>query len=135
MTKSRFDSRLIAALACGEDRERASEIAGCSERTLYRRLNDPDFLSKVRQVRQATVTITAGRLQREALQSVMVLAELRDEDESSTVKLRAARALLSLAVSWETIDVADLVAELENRIAAIEKGIAEKDESRIPGVR
>jgi hypothetical protein len=46
------DKALLTALACGATVEQAARKAGLGERTVYRRLDDPEFLQRLRQGRQ-----------------------------------------------------------------------------------
>ncbi len=52
--------RLLLALACGATAEAAARRAGIGETAVYRRLNEPDFMQRLRAV-QADILSQASR--------------------------------------------------------------------------
>src|SRR5215213_2822305 len=56
------DQALVAALAAGATKQEAARLAGVGERTIYRRLEDPDFRRRVDQARGELVGRVVGRL-------------------------------------------------------------------------
>jgi hypothetical protein len=56
------DRELLLARACGASVENAARMAGMSERTAYRRLEDPAFLEQLKLLQAEMVQRTAGML-------------------------------------------------------------------------
>jgi hypothetical protein len=112
------DEQLLMALACGATIENAARSAGVSQTTVYRRMNDPDFAARLRQMRSDMVQRTAGALTAAATEAVRTLLELQKQPTPAAVRLGAARAVLEIGVKLRE------VAELEDRIAALEEQVA-----------
>jgi hypothetical protein len=90
-----FPPVLIAALAGGLTVAAAAKKAKLSERTVYRRLQDPAFRTAVSQACGAMLSQAIGLLAASAVEAVSTLKEaLADEDAS--VRIRAARSVLEL---------------------------------------
>jgi hypothetical protein len=121
------DQALLLALACGATVENAARKAGISERTAYRRLDNAAFVQQLQQVRADMVQRTAGMLTGAGLGAVKTLVELQqDGGVSATVRRRAARDLLELAIKYRETD-------LEERVASLEEGLVNPDASRSDG--
>jgi hypothetical protein len=113
------DRILLQALACGATVENAVRKAGMSERTAYRRLNDPVFLDQLEQLRAEMVQRTAGMLTGAGMGAVKVLVELQnDAAQPASVRRRAARDVLEMGLKFREIT------QLEPRLAAIEAQLA-----------
>lgn len=112
---------LVLALACGATVEAAARQCQVSDRTVYRRLEDPAFKARVREVRGEMVRRSAGLLTAAAGQAVQTLLALQKESVPAAVRLGAARAIIELGLKVRE------TAELEARIAALEQqaGLAE----------
>jgi hypothetical protein len=109
------DRLLLQALACGATVENAARKAGISERTVYRRLEQPSFCQQLTQLRTEIVQRTAALLTGAAVGSVKVLVDLQaDAATPAGVRRRSARDVLELGLKFREI------AELEERVAAIE---------------
>jgi hypothetical protein len=109
------DRTLLQALACGATVENAAGKAGMSERTAYRRLDDPVFLGQLEQLRVEMVLRTAGMLTGAGMGAVKVLVELQnDAAQPAGVRRRSARDVLEMGLKFREI------AQLEQRLAAIE---------------
>jgi hypothetical protein len=90
-----------------------------SERTAYRRLDDPAFLAQLEQLRAEMVQRTAGMLTGAGLGSVKVLVDLQgDVSVPAGVRRRSARDVLELGLKFRE------AAELEQRLAAVEARLA-----------
>jgi hypothetical protein len=87
------DDPLILALAVGATAAYAARKAGCSERTVRRKLARPEFRAKVDAARHALVTDTVGRLSGVSIKAVNALEDLL-ADRSAAIRLGAAKALL-----------------------------------------
>ncbi len=113
------DRTLLQALACGATVENAARKAGMSERTAYRRLDDPVFLNQLEQLRADMVLRTAGMLTGAGMGAVKVLVELQnDAAQPAAVRRRSARDVLEMGLKFREI------AQLEQRLAAIEAQMA-----------
>jgi hypothetical protein len=89
------DQALVAALAAGTTKQEAARLIGVGERTIYRRLEDPEFRRCVDQARGELVSRTVGRLTDASTAAVTTLRALL-EAESESVRLGACRAILEL---------------------------------------
>lgn len=88
------DEIIADALATGKTHEEAGALAGCSARTVARRLHDPFFVRQVDRRRADLVGRVTGRLSELGHQALDVLAELM-LDETPGVRQRAATTILS----------------------------------------
>jgi hypothetical protein len=112
--RKKADDALLLALACGATVESAARQCRLSERTVYRRLADPDFRQRLQEVRADMVQRTAGMLTAAAGESVRTLLELQKPPVAAAVRLGAARAVLELGLKLRE------VTELQERIATLE---------------
>jgi hypothetical protein len=108
------DEALQAALVGGAKVQDAAEMAGVSEATAYRRLQDPEFSESLRQAKADLVDRTASMLTSAAVQAVQTLMDLQKADVSAAVRLGAARSVIELGSRLR-----DSV-EFEARLAALE---------------
>jgi hypothetical protein len=109
------DQLLAASLARGSSQAQAAREAGLADRTVRRRLADPDFVQLVVDARDEHVMRTTDRLASLTDKAVDTLDELvTAEDVPANVRLRAALGILNAhRVARET-------SELENRLQAME---------------
>jgi hypothetical protein len=115
------DGVLVAALAAGATQAQAAEMAGMSERTVRRRLEQPNFAARVVEQRSGLVTQTAARLAGLASSAVDALLDLLAADVAPTVRLRAALGVLEAARVWRECS------ELEARIAVMEAEVLRQE--------
>src|SRR5262249_36838393 len=108
------EDRLLLLLACGATQEAAARSLGISERTVRRRLRDPDFCRRLQELRTEMMERLAGLLTAASSEAVKTLLALLKEGTVAAVRLGAARAVLELNLKVRE------VAELEQRIAALE---------------
>src|SRR5260370_3210674 len=95
------DRALLQALACGATVENARRKGGMSERTAYRRLDDPVFLEQLGQLRADMVQRTAAMLTSAGMGSVKTLVDLQnDVAVTPTVRRRSARDILELSLKY-----------------------------------
>ena len=114
------DQALLLALACGATVEHAAHKAGLSERTAYRRLEDPTFVRQLELLRAEMVQRTAGMLTGASMGSVKVLVDLQgDVSVPAAVRRRSARDVLEMGLKFRE------AAELERRLAAVEARLAD----------
>ena len=109
------DNTVILALACGATVESAARQSGVSETTIYRRLNEPSFQLRLREVQADILNRTAAALTAAATESVRTLMELQKPGTPPATRLGAARAVLELGLKIREI------VTLETRIAALER--------------
>ena len=108
------DATLVASLAGGATTATCAQSAGVSERTVRRRLEDPDFMARVdsaraEMLRSATAQISAG-----ATMAVSALIELLESSIPPSVRLGSAKAMLEYGIRLR----AEL--EIDLRLRAIE---------------
>lgn len=109
----RGEPALIAALAAGRSMPQAAREAGCSERTVARRLADPGFRAKVNEARGQALASALGRLASSGVAAAEALTGLL-ADENAGVRLRAAVATLELAAKMrESVELEERLARLE----------------------
>jgi hypothetical protein len=104
---------LVLALASGLSVRDAAKQTKVSERTIYRRLQDPAFRTAVSQARGAMLQQAIGLLSATACEAVTTLKGAL-QDESSHVRIRAARSILELGTKLR-----DLI-EFEERLGNLE---------------
>lgn len=107
------DGIAAAALANGSTRGEAARASGLSERTIRRRLSDPDFRALVSDCRaRITADVLEGAADL-AGRAVTRLGVLLDDDNPH-VSLGAARTILTVAADFgERSELAERIAALE----------------------
>jgi hypothetical protein len=120
--RKKGDDTLILALASGATAAGAAEVAKLSVRTVYRRLQAPEFRRRVDAEREALVTRTVGRLSALGVLASETLQKLLGAT-SDTVRLGAARAVLEFQFRGsEVFTLARAVAELREQVEALTRG-------------
>jgi hypothetical protein len=112
------DDALAAAVAAGTSIKEAARAAGVSERTAYRRQQDPEFRRRVAEIRSSFLSDAVGRLAEASTEAVSTLKALLNAS-SDSVRLSAARAILEFGPKLREHT------ELAERISALEKPAAE----------
>lgn len=110
---------LALNLARGLNQTDAALAAGVSARTARRRMEEPGFRGRVRELRSDMFGRTVGVLAEDSSAAVKTLRELLDCD-SPAARLGAARAILDHAFR------ARESCELEERLADLERAIERK---------
>jgi len=95
-----IDDILAQALASGASRAAAARAAGCSVRTVHRRLEDPEFARRVGAMRTAALDDSYGRLCRATGAAIRRLEDLLKSEDSPAVQLGAARAILEAVLRF-----------------------------------
>jgi hypothetical protein len=113
------DDLLALALASGATHAEAATKAGCSAKTVQRRLHDPAFRARVSELRRGMVDAASGRLTGALTEAADALRGLLNAD-SEAVRLGAARSLIEMASRMhETVllqgEIEELRALLANR--------------------
>jgi hypothetical protein len=119
--RKKSEDALLLALACGATVEAAAKQCHLSDRTIYRRLKDPAFRARLREVRSDMVRRAAGMLTAAAGQAVSTLLSLQKESVPAAVRLGAARAVLEIGIKVREM------AELEARMDELEALVKQQD--------
>ncbi len=98
MSKKRIsDEKILTALFENPTITTAARSAGCSERTIYSRLQDECFLEEYRQRQDSTLEITINNLSGKAADAIRVLSDIMENTEySATVRRAAAVDILTI---------------------------------------
>jgi hypothetical protein len=108
------DDRLAAALALGHPIASAAKLAGVSERTAFRRLQDASFRSKIEGLKAESFEHAATLLVSVSTAAVTTLHALLSSPTDS-VRLGAARAIITASLQLRE------ATSLEERLAALER--------------
>ena len=95
------DLIIIEALAAGQTHQRAAEKAGCSAKTVQRRLREPAFTQALRERRAERLDPLATGLEASAATALEALDELL-RSETETVRLAAVRLALAEHVRYRS---------------------------------
>jgi hypothetical protein len=107
------DELLASILAAGAKHCDAALRVGISERTIQRRLLDPEFAAMVQKFRTQMVDEALGKLASKLTEATDAIAGLISS-ENEAVRLRAAERLIELTLRvGEHIDIRQRVEELE----------------------
>ncbi len=113
------DETLIAELAAGKSVRSAASTANVSERTAFRRLDDPVFRARITQLRSEMISSAAGHLSASMLEAANVLRDgLTDPDIN--IRHKSAVKLIELGIK-----ITELV-DMENRVTDLEKKLSDE---------
>jgi hypothetical protein len=113
INKDKVES-LAQALAAGDSAAAWAEAHNVPRRTAYRWAAEAGLKTRVRGLRQDLVTDAVGRLAGAATAAVDTLRGLLAEGQPASVRLGAARAILTALIDVQThAELADRVAHLE----------------------
>ncbi len=105
---------LAQALAAGDSAAAWAEAHAVPRRTAYRWAAEAGLKARVRGLRQGLVTDAVGRLAAAATSAVDTLRGLLAEGQPATVRLGAARAILSALIDVQShTELAERLARLE----------------------
>jgi hypothetical protein len=90
------DDKMIAALAAGKTQKEAAQEAGMSERSVRRRMDDPNFRRRVNEACLAMYNTAIGKASAQSDQAVTTLVEILTDGDREANRLRAAQLLLGL---------------------------------------
>jgi hypothetical protein len=119
------DEALLLSLACGATVESAAAKAGVTPRTVHRRLNDPAFQKRLREVKDEMLKRTASMMTALGGEAVKTLSSLQERSTPPSVRLGAARAIIELGVRLRES------AELHERMTALEQQV-ERTQTQAP---
>jgi hypothetical protein len=114
--RSGADAVLVAVLAAGATYDAAAAQAGVSERTVRRRMDEPEFRQQVDAARADLVTQTTARLVSASVEAVATLEALLGPETPPAQRLGAAKAVIELATRLREQE------DLASRITALEEG-------------
>jgi|SRR5829696_2003060 len=91
------DEAIISALACGHPYSEAARVAGVSDRTVRRRMQDPLFRAEVEEMRRTVMEQTSASLAQLAGKAVPVLEECMNNGEP-WLRQKTALAVVELSI-------------------------------------
>jgi hypothetical protein len=112
------DDLLLAALSCGATAEVAAHKAGVSRTTVQRRLQNPAFCQRLRELGADMVKRSAAALTAASVEAIKTLHGLQASSIPHAVRLGAARSILEFSIKLRE------VADTEERLAALEAQMA-----------
>jgi hypothetical protein len=122
---------LVLALACGATPESAAQKTGFSPRTVYRRLEEPEFRKRVQEVRADMVRRVAGMLTAAGMSSIKIFTTLQNSAQSEAVRLGAARAIIELGCKVrESAELTERLAVVEAQLESLLEGSSGAAEAR-----
>jgi hypothetical protein len=111
--KHKSDPALISLLAAGNTVPDTAKLVGVPERTIYRRLEDSDFIQKIDETRDAITNRATAVLTGGSAEAATVLCSLL-KSESESIRLESAKTLLDLALRWrESCTLLERIVALE----------------------
>ncbi len=106
----------------GFDRRRGAKAAGVSQRTVRRRLSDPEFAAKVEAVRSEVLRRAVAKVSAGAVSAADTLLALLRPSEGSMVRLGAARAVLDFGIRLRAeVELSDRLRVVEQHLGILEK--------------
>jgi HEAT repeat protein len=118
--RKKNEDRLLIALACGATVDTAAKQCEIAVRTIYRRLKDPEFQTRLQAIRAEMVQRAAGMLTAAASGAVRTLLSLQKESVAAAVRLGAARAILEIGIKLREM------VDLETRLTALEARLGQE---------
>jgi AcrR family transcriptional regulator len=114
MPKETNKEKILAALIETSSIREAAKKSGIGEATIYRHLQDKEFLAEYRSARRATVESAIAQMQNAASEAVERLKELQ-YSENPAVAARCAQIIFESSVKgMETTDILERLETLEN---------------------
>lgn len=92
------EQSLLLSLACGATIEGAARQAGLSEKLVQQRLKNPEFQSRLQDVKHDLVQRTSSMLTAAAVESVKTLLDLQGKSHPPAVRHNAARTIIELGL-------------------------------------
>lgn len=118
------DHQIVLALARGESVRRSARLAGVSERTVRRRLEDLEFRKSVRDARADSVERASSQMSHAMTEAVLTLRHLLTAG-SDSVRLGAARSILEIGCRLRE------VVELDDRLTQLEQSLEPQKQNRV----
>lgn len=114
-TRGRFDAKLLEALAAGKTQKEAAEYAGCTTRTIRRRLEDPVFRLELDELRREVVRQTSSSLAQAASTAIATL-EAQCAERDPWLRQKAAAILLDFDAKRQDREIEERLCALEERL-------------------
>ena len=128
MSQESSDEILVDQLARGANQIEAGDAAGVSDRTVRRRLEDPQFVSRVRARRSAILDEVNAFIVSSARAAAETIDELRLGAESESVRLNAALAVIRTSRSIVEVDaLGERLSGVEQKLVELEAQLREED--------
>lgn len=116
MARNQLKPRILSALLSTKTIKEAAEVAGTTERTVYKYLHDPEFLADLTAYNSACLKYAAGLTARSMEDAIGVLRTvMHDKESTPQTRVSAARSLLEFGLRVH--DAVDLL----SRVEALEK--------------
>jgi hypothetical protein len=122
VNKKRYkgEDGLLLALVQGFSVAKAAKLAGVGQTTAFNRLRDPEFRTRLDELRNQYVQRAAAKLAASANMSVTTLCRLQGTDFPPAVRLGAAKAVLEHMLKFRDSAILEQrLAEMEHRLAAL----------------
>jgi hypothetical protein len=120
MIGNEVEERVLGALAGGASRAEAALAGPMSERSLRRRLKDPDFRARLSLKLEVVSLEIDGTLRALARKSVHVISKILERDDLPVLQLKAALAVVPMWVRTRPFETDERLEELE--ALAVEQG-------------
>ncbi|HJZ60360.1 MAG TPA: hypothetical protein VKE74_35780, partial [Gemmataceae bacterium] len=115
--RANADELLAAALAAGKSHRDAAVAAGVSQRTAFRRMQDPAFKDRVREMRAAMMAAALGKLT-DGMTAASDALNTLVADTDRDVRFKAAVKVIELAIKVkDTTDLEDRLSRVEQQLA------------------
>lgn len=112
---TRKNREIVEALISTRTIKAASQKAGISEASIYRRLRDPEFKKHLHEARKRAWEGAMGYLQAQAQAAAGILVDLMTGGGTETTRLSAAKEILATGARWQEL------ADFAERLSAIEE--------------
>jgi hypothetical protein len=110
---------ILMALVCGATPDAAAQKAGVSKATVRRRVQEPSFRDRLKELRSEMVQRAAGMMLAATGEAVKTLLELLKNGGPPPTRLGAARSILEIGIKMrESADFAERLAALEEQVQA-----------------
>lgn len=123
--------RALEALALGETRLRASEIAGVTEKTIYNWLGIPEFREELARAREIVLSVGVSRLVGKIDMAIDILSRGAEGEGVSADQIRASNYLLNHGKAYT--ELAHFGERLEYALEQIEELKRDRDEANNNG--
>jgi hypothetical protein len=124
------DEALAAALAAGKNFTQAGKVVGVCQRTVRRRLDEPEFRALVNRLKSELVESAVALLGKSMNAAASELAKLLKKSKDEKIRLAAAREILNTGLKARQVEeIERQLADLTARLDAMAKG-KEKNRGR-----
>lgn len=116
------DEKMLETLISTGNIKESAEILGCTRKSIYDRLQKPEFYAKLQQERKNAFALASTQITDAQSTAVGTLVNIMcDESASAMVRVKASQAILDIAL--KTIQMTDIVDE----IAELKKVLKERE--------